>query len=48
MPEKPTNKIFAKNNTKFQADCNKAGVDATARQASKYRNKKGRAYKAVH
>jgi hypothetical protein len=34
--------------TAFRAACKKAGVMPTARQASKYRNKKGAAYKATH
>lgn len=40
-----TNKEFAANDTKFKAACEKASVEATARQASKYRNEKGSAYK---
>ncbi len=41
-----TNRMFARDNEKFKAACDKAGVEPTGRQASKYRNKKGRAYKA--
>lgn len=39
-----TNDKFAKEDSAFQAACSKAGVDATSRQASKWRNKKGKAY----
>ena len=45
---KETNKDFAKKDSVFQAACAKAGVEATARQASKYRMKKGTAYKTNH
>ena len=48
MAEKPTNKVFAKESTAFQNACEKAGVEPTARQASKYRMKKGIAYKTTH
>lgn len=48
MAEKPTNKLFAKEDANFQRACDKAGVNPTARQASKFRNKKGAAYKATH
>jgi hypothetical protein len=39
-----TNKQFAKDNEKFNELCKKAGIPATARQASKFRNSKGRAF----
>lgn len=48
MSEKPTNKVFAKESTAFKKACEKASVEATSRQASKYRNKKGVAYKGTH
>jgi len=48
MTQKPTNKAFAKEDTTFQAACEQAGVQPTARQASKYRMKRGAAYKATH
>ena len=38
------NEKFARENNEFQSACDKAGVKPTARQASKFRNKKGRAY----
>lgn len=38
------NEKFAKGNNEFQSACDKVGVKPTARQASKFRNKKGRAY----
>lgn len=40
-----TNTQFAIKDSSFIAACNKAQVDNTKRQASKYRNKKGKAYK---
>jgi hypothetical protein len=43
--EKPSNKNFAENDKKFRSACTKANINPTARQASKYRNKKGIAYK---
>ena len=43
-PTEQTNRYFAKHNEKFIEACIETGVKATARQASKYRNKKGRAY----
>ena len=39
-----TNDKFAKEDSAFQAACDKADVKPTARQASKWRNKKGKAY----
>jgi len=41
-----TNKKFAENNKFFIADCKRAGVEPTSRQASKYRLGKGLAFKA--
>ena len=41
-----TNAEFASNDTGFQDACEKAGIKPTARQASKWRRKKGKAYKA--
>ena len=38
------NTKFAKEDSTFQSACDKAGVQPTARQASKWRNKKGAAY----
>jgi len=40
------NEQFAKENQEFQTACQAAGVKPTARQASKFRNKKGRAFYA--
>ena len=40
-----TNTEFATKDKGFVKACEKAGVDATKRQASKYRNQKGRAFK---
>ena len=42
-----TNKEFAETNKIFKDMCVKAGVNATIRQASKFRNKKGSAYKGM-
>ena len=39
-----SNKDFAKSNVAFQAACAKANIAPTARQASKFRNKRGAAY----
>lgn len=41
-----TNKMFAANDENFRACCAEVGVEATARQASKFRNRKGSAWKA--
>ena len=43
-----TNLKFAESNKDFIKLCEQAGVQATQRQASKYRNKKGSAYKYAH
>ena len=40
------NREFAKTDEQFKAACEKAGVQPTPRQASKYRRKMGRAYNA--
>lgn len=39
-----TNREYAETD-KFKAACKRAGVEPTPRQASKYRNGKGRAYR---
>ena len=39
-----TNRHFAQTDTGFKAACEEAGIHATGRQASKWRNKKGKAY----
>lgn len=39
-----TNRQYAETD-KFKATCKRAAVKATPRQASKYRNRKGRAYR---
>jgi len=41
-----TNTDFAKNNGKFKAACQEAGVEPTSRQASKYRRGYGKARQA--
>jgi hypothetical protein len=38
------NGTFAKENAEFQAACSKVDVKPTTRQASKFRNKRGKAY----
>jgi hypothetical protein len=40
-----TNKKFAEEDKKFKKACDRVGLPPTTRQASKYRNKKGLAYK---
>lgn len=35
-------------NPEFVKACQRAGVDPTTRQASKWNNKKGKAYKVAH
>lgn len=42
---KVTNREFAQKNKEFIEICVNAGVEPTSRQASKYRNKKGLAFK---
>lgn len=42
---KETNKTFSEKDEKFILACEKVGVSPTRRQASKWRNKKGIAYK---
>lgn len=44
---KNTNKYFANNDTQFQEACILADTKPTKRQASKFKNKKGIAYKTV-
>jgi len=39
------NRHFAKHNEQFRAACERAGVEPTKRQASKWRMKRGLAYK---
>jgi len=39
-----TNADFVKQDDKFKAACEKVGIPATIRQASKFRNKQGLAY----
>jgi len=41
-----THKDFAVKIKTFKASCEKAGIECTKRQASKYRLKKGKAYMA--
>jgi len=43
---KNTNRDFASSNVHFIAACEKASINPTQRQASKYRNGKGAAFKA--
>ena len=38
-----TNKEFARTNDKFIAACKNVGIEPTKRQASKWRNNKGKA-----
>lgn len=40
------NAVFAREDEGFKAACIKAGVECSRRQASKYRNGKGSAFKA--
>ena len=47
MSDKMTNREFAKQDQTFKMCCEKAGVDPTVRQASKFRAKKGAAYKVL-
>ena len=46
MGNYPTNSEFAKNDTTFNAACDRANVKPTRRQASKFRAKTGKAYRA--
>jgi len=41
-----TNAVFASENEEFKNACIEASVEATPRQASKYRRKRGQAYNA--
>lgn len=45
-PPDSLNSGFALTNQQFRAACEKAGVEPTRRQASKYRRKTGKAYAA--
>lgn len=40
-----TNRTFAETNQAFKKACERAGTPATKRQASKFRNERGIAYK---
>ena len=42
---KMSNRQFSQEDMKFRSACEKVGIKPTARQASKYRNKKGLAFK---
>jgi len=42
--EKPTNTHFSRNYGHFLSSCEIIGIKSTSRQASKWRNKKGRAW----
>ena len=44
--EMVTNRAFAEADDTFRAACKKVGIEATRRQASKWRRKLGAAYKA--
>lgn len=46
MSSSVTNKEFAATDRKFRAACEAAGIEPTARQASKYRNNQGLAYQS--
>ena len=41
------NAKFAETNKEFLAACDLVGIKPTTRQASKYRNKKGKAFKGI-
>lgn len=45
MNEDITNVKFSKMDETFKVSCERAGIEPTRRQASKFRNKKGLAYK---
>lgn len=47
-PKYVTNKEFATRDFNFVAACEAAGVDPTKRQASKWRRKEGKAWKAIY
>jgi hypothetical protein len=40
-----TNRKFAEQNEKFKTCCERGGISPSKRQASKYRRKRGKAYK---
>lgn len=44
--QQQTHREFAASDTSFRAACERASVEPTRRQASKFRNKRGRAYAA--
>jgi len=48
MSNKMTNKEFAQKNDAFIDACVRAGIKPTQRQASKWRMKKGKAWKGVN
>ena len=39
--------VFCKENIRFKDACSKVGIEPTKRQASKWRNRKGLAYRTV-
>lgn len=43
-----TNKDFAQKDNLFKSCCEAVGLEPTRRQASKFRNGKGKAYKVKH
>ena len=47
MSDIKTNREFAAQDQTFRTACFNAHVEPTKRQASKYRNGKGRAFKAI-
>ena len=44
VPERESNKSFAKTNVVFQEACTKVGAEPTKRQASKFRRGMGKAF----
>jgi len=47
MSDTMTNREFAKQDQTFKMCCEKAKVEPTVRQASKFRNRKGAAYRVL-
>lgn len=47
MSDKLNNREFAKQDQAFKACCEMAKIEPTVRQASKFRNRKGAAYKIL-
>lgn len=43
-----TNAEFARGDKAFREHCSNAGIEPSRRQASKYRNKEGAAYRSEH